>query len=199
MRDLVRRSEPLPGVMAFDFAGGRIAAMNDLIIREMRTAEHTVDSIHGDNILNRRAVHCLFDRDPLPPGLGALSERLYAALQVYLARRHPHLAGRPFRHRSWCNHYKPNEGVPWHDHAETPVVAVYSVSGSGGDLIIQDKDDPARCHRVETPPGRLIFMEGWMRHCSTPNFGPRDTRVSLPVNFRFDRPPDPAMGRPAAA
>ncbi|MEQ9556209.1 MAG: hypothetical protein RIG67_10570 [Rhodospirillales bacterium] len=171
--------------MTFDFAGGRIAAMNDLILSEMRTAKATPDRIHGDNILHRRATECLFERTPLPPGLAGLAERLYAALAVYLERWHPSLVGRPFRHRSWCNHYKPNEGVPWHAHGETPVVAVYSVRGSGGDLIIQDDADPARCHRVETPPGRLIFMTGRMRHCSTPNFGPAEARVSLPVNFMF--------------
>lgn len=198
MRDLARRTEPLPGVMAFDFRGGRIAAMNDLILREMRTTERTPAAVHGDNILNRRAVLCLFDRRPLPPGLTALMERLYAALRVYLTRSHPHLASLPFRHRSWCNHYEPNEGVPWHDHAETPVVAIYSVKGDG-DLIIQDKDNPIRCHRVETPPGRLIFMEGWMRHCSAPNFGPQETRVSLPVNFSFGPAPRPAGIAPAAA
>ncbi|MCF3628155.1 hypothetical protein RJ527_08770 [Thalassospiraceae bacterium LMO-SO8] len=191
MRDLVQRSEPLPGVMAFDFAGGRIAAMNDLILAEMRTAEVTPDSIHGDNILNRRATQCLFDRTPLPPGLGALAERLYAALAVYVGRWRPEFVGAPFRHRSWCNHYKPNEGVPWHDHAETPVVAVYSVKGDGGDLIIQDGTDPQRCHRVETPPGRMIFMDGRLRHCSTPNFGPVAARVSLPVNFTFGPAPQP--------
>ncbi|MAN79625.1 MAG: hypothetical protein CMM77_12600 [Rhodospirillaceae bacterium] len=191
MRDLVHRSEPLPGVMAFDFAGGRITAMNDLILAELRTPTTTPDNIHGDNILNRRATECLFDRRPRPPGLSALAERLYAALAVYIGQRHPALIGAPFRHRSWCNHYKPNEGVPWHDHAETPVVAVYSVKGEGGDLIIQDRANPQRCHRVETPTGRLIFMDGRMRHCSSPNFGPVETRVSLPVNFTFGHDPHP--------
>lgn len=196
MRDLVRRSEPIPEVMAFDFAGGRIAAMNDLILAEMRTAEATPDSLHGDNILNRRATECLFDRRPLPPGLNTLAERLYAALAVYLERWQPGLVGRPFRHRSWCIHYKPNEGVPWHDHQETPVVAVYSVRGNGGDLIIQKQTDAMQCYRVETPPGRLIFMPGRLRHCSTPNFGPTETRVSLPINFQFAKSPGHGTDRP---
>ncbi|HBC09224.1 MAG TPA: hypothetical protein DC046_16825 [Rhodospirillaceae bacterium] len=198
MRDLVRQSEPIPEVMTFDFAGGRIAAMNDLILAEMRTTDATPDRIHGDSILNRRATKCLFDRKPLPPGLAGLAERLYAALAIYLERWHPTLVGRPFRHRSWCNHYKPNEGVPWHDHGETPVVAVYSVQGNGGDLIIQDEADPARCHRLDTPPGRLIFMAGNMRHCSTPNFGPVAARVSLPVNFMFAEGPRPTADQPRA-
>tara|TARA_R110001592_G_scaffold64194_1_gene197394 strand:- start:3542 stop:4144 length:603 start_codon:yes stop_codon:yes gene_type:complete len=198
MRDLVRRTEPIPEVMIFDFAGGRIAAMNDLILMEMRTTDATPNRIHGDNILNHRATECLFDRRPLPPELASLAERLYAALAVYLERWHPSLAGRPFRHRSWCNHYRPNEGVPWHDHGETPVVAIYSVQGYGGDLIIQDDADPARCHRLDTPPGRLIFMAGRMRHCSTPNFGPVAARVSLPVNFMFAESPGPTAGRPRA-
>ena len=189
MRDLVRRTEPTPEVMIFDFAGGRITAMNDLILAEMRTTDVTPDSIYGDNVLNRRATECLFDRKPLPPGLAGLAERLYAALAVYLERWHPSLVDRPFRHRSWCNHYKPNEGVPWHDHGKTPVVTVYSVKGDGGDLIIQDEADSMHCHRVETPPGRLIFMPGHLRHCSTPNFGPIETRVSLPVNFQFTKNP----------
>jgi hypothetical protein len=136
----------------------------------------------------------LFDRHPVPSGLSALAKRLYAALDVYLERWHPALVGQPFRHRSWCNHYKPNEGVPWHDHGKTPVVAIYSIKGEGGDLIIQDDTDPMRCHRVETPSGRLILMAGHIRHCSTPNFGPVAARVSLPVNFQFTKPPghDPA-------
>ncbi|UTW51495.1 hypothetical protein KFF05_16580 [bacterium SCSIO 12827] len=196
MRDLARWSEPIPKIMIFDFAGGRIAAMNDLILAEMRTVDATPDSIHGDNIVNRRATECLFDRRPLPPGLTGLVERLYAALAVYLERWHPALIDRPFRHRSWCNYYKPNEGVPWHDHGETPVVAVYSVQGDGGDLIIQDDSDPARCHRVETPPGRLIFMPGHLRHCSTPNFGPINMRVSLPVNFQFTKGPGATLTNP---
>jgi|GEM_PF-1572669 len=196
MRDLVRRSEPIPEIMVFDFAGGRISAMNNLILAEMRTTQATPGSIYGDNILNRQATECLFDRRPLPPGLSALKERLYAALTIYLERWQPDLVGQPFRHRSWCNHFKPNEGMPWHDHAETPIVAVYLVGGDGGDLIIQDETDAMRCHRVETLPGRLIFMPGRLRHCSTPNFGPIETRVSLPVNFRFAKSPEHDIDRP---
>lgn len=185
MRDLAARSEPLPGVMTFDFRGPRIAAMNDLILLAMRTPEPTAAAVHGDNILNRRATECLFERDPLPLGLSLLRPRLYGALGAYLARHRPDLHGRPFRHRSWCNRYRPNEGVPWHDHAETPVVAVYSVKGDGGDLIVADDGDPGLCHRIATPPGRLVIMAGGRRHCSTPNFGPVEPRVCLPVNFHF--------------
>lgn len=196
MRDLARRSEPIPEVMTFDFSGGRITAMNDLILAEMRTTKSTPDPIHGDDILNQRATVCLFDRSPLSPGLSALKGRLYAGLAVYLERWQPGLVGRPFRHRSWCNHFKPNEGVPWHDHAETPIVAVCMIRGNGGDLIIQDETDAMRCHRVETPPGRLIFMPGRLRHCSTPNFGPIETRVSLPINFQFAKSPGHGTDQP---
>ena len=185
MRDLAGYADAGPGVTIFDFTGGRVAAINDMILEEMRTGDPTPAARYGDDILNRRATGCLFDYDPLPPGLAGLAARLYPALAAYLGRHRPDLVGLPFRHRSWCNHFKPNEGVPWHDHRSTPVVAVYSVKGGGGDLIIQDPDMPHRCHRLETPPGRLIFMPGALRHCSTPNFGPEETRVSLPVNFSF--------------
>lgn len=184
MRDLAGTGEPLPGVMAFDFRGGRIAAMNDLILADMRTPQPSPGALHGDNILNRRATECLFDARPLPPGLATLRPRLYGALAAYLARHRPDLTGRPFRHRSWCNHYKPNEGVPWHDHAGTPVVAVYYVQGHG-DLIVADPGDPTLCRRIETHPGRMILMAGTRRHCSSPHFGPAGTRVCLPVNFHF--------------
>jgi hypothetical protein len=186
MRDLARSFSPLRNVEAFDFAGGRIEAMNQMILEEMKTETPTPRSVHGQNILENRATKCLFAAEPLRQGLRTLKRHLYESLAVYLDHWRPDLAGRPFRHRSWCNHYQPNEGVPWHDHAGTPIVAVYSVKGNGGDLIIADPENPNLCHRVTTPPGRLMFMNGGLQHCSTPNFGPSEKRVSLPVNFYFD-------------
>lgn len=189
MRDLVRSFIPLPDVMVFEFEGGRITAMNDAIIRELKTDAPTAPSAHGENILENRATDCLFDRTPLPAGLRNLKGRLYESLSIYLDTFHAALAGRPFLHRSWCNHYPPNQGVPWHRHARTPVVCLYSIKGNGGDLMIEDVNDPQLCHRIATPPGRLIFFPGRLRHCSTPNFGPTETRISLPVNFYFEQEP----------
>lgn len=184
--DLQNRFEATPGVVVFDFRGARTTAINEAVLEELRTPAPTRNGIHGQHIRENRATRCLFDRDPLPPGLSSLRTRIYRALALYLIDHLPDAVGRPFRHRSWCNHYDPNEGVPWHNHAETPVVSISSIKGDGGDLIIQDPDISDVCHRIQTPPGRMIFMPGVLQHCSTPNFGPDETRVSLPVNFYFE-------------
>lgn len=175
--------ESLAQVVAYDFTGPRTLAMNEAIFHSLQTEAHVVSPPHGENIREQRATRCVFDMEPLPVGLRLFRPRLYEALRDYRARWRPDLVGVALGHRSWVNHYGPDQGIPWHAHGRSQVVAVYVLRGTErSDLIVEDPQTPGVCFRVGMPTGRLLFMSGNIWHCASPNFS-ATTRAVLAVNF----------------
>lgn len=192
VRDLDRIERLTPMIDVYDFRGPRIDVMNEGLIAVVAgNGDIDDNALYRDkNILNKGPIMpCLLTNRSTDPVVRGLKSRILACFRHYMITHHPEQANDTYQHRSWCNHYGPSVGAPWHDHTQmgASFSAVYAITpGIDCHFLFIEKRRATTARMVDMPAGRLLIMPSNLVHCTTPNAGP-ETRITLPVDFTLIR------------
>jgi len=97
---------------------------------------------------------------------------------------------------SWANMGPPGTDVWPHQHAPTPITAVFYLQGESGDLVLENPMEALLAqqpyemtfsqrlfnHNIKPTPGKLVLFPGWIKHYANTNESNQD-RIVLAFNL----------------